>query len=156
MSQDISSEDNESQGHRKDQAGTFCVRPCGSMICTCTNREQQVSVVAHENLMLAIFLFHHQWRCTFDWEVTVVCEYTVHLLAGQKRLEDKYKDQDVLPKVNKTYMTGMIEAIKEYLRSPHSVLRVPFAYIIRKTITAQICGDYPKYATPVTPTPRKE
>ena len=33
------------------------------------DRGQQVSVIAQENLKLAIFLFHHQWGCTFDWEV---------------------------------------------------------------------------------------
>ena len=36
------------------------------------NRGQQVSVIAKENLKLAVFLFHHWWRCTFDWEVTGV------------------------------------------------------------------------------------
>ena len=30
------------------------------------NRGQQVSVVAQENLKLAVFLFHHWWRCTVD------------------------------------------------------------------------------------------
>ena len=39
------------------------------------------------------------WRCTFDWEVMEVNEDRVHLLAGQKKLEDKYKDPDVLPKI---------------------------------------------------------
>ena len=33
------------------------------------DREQHVSVIAHENLKLAVFLFHHRGRCTFDWEV---------------------------------------------------------------------------------------
>ena len=53
------------------------------------------------------------------------------LLAGQKRLEDTYKDPDVLPKVNKTNMAGM----KEYLPSCCRVIRASLAYIIRKTIT---------------------
>ena len=35
------------------------------------------------------------------------------MLARQKRLEDKYKDPDVLPKVNETDMTRMMESIKE-------------------------------------------
>ena len=54
------------------------------------DRWQQVSVIAQESLKLAIFLFHHQWRYTFDWKVMVLCEDTVCLLAGQKRLKDKY------------------------------------------------------------------
>ena len=86
---------------------------------------QQVSVIAQENLKLAVFLSHHRWRCTFDWEVTGVCEDTVPLLAGQKRLKDEYKDPDVLPNVNKEDIAGMMEAIKEYLRSHHDVARVP-------------------------------
>ena len=44
-------------------------------------------------------------------------ENTVHMLAGQKKLEDAYKDPDVLPNINKSDMAGMMEAIKEYLRS---------------------------------------
>ena len=46
-----------------------------------------------------------------------VHEDTVHLIAKQSRLKDKYKDPDVLPKVNK------------------AEVRAPHAYIIRKTIT---------------------
>ena len=65
---------------------------------------QQASVITQENLELTFFLFHHQWRCTFDWEVMGVQEDTVHLLAGQKRLKDDYKDPDMLPKVNKADM----------------------------------------------------
>ena len=33
------------------------------------NRGQQVSVIPQENLKLAMFLFHHRWRCTLDWEI---------------------------------------------------------------------------------------
>ena len=36
------------------------------------DRGQQVSVIAHENLKLVAFLFHHRWRCTLDWEITGV------------------------------------------------------------------------------------
>ena len=72
------------------------------------SRRLQVSVIAQENLMLAAFLFHHRWRCTLDWEVRGVSENTGHLLAGQKRLEDEYKDPDVLPKVNKADRAGTI------------------------------------------------
>ena len=42
----------------------------------------------------------------------------------------------------------MMEAIKEYLRSHHGVLRAPLAYVIRKTILVQIYLEYFKYATP--------
>ena len=80
------------------------------------NRGKQVSVIAYKNLKLAAFLFHHRCRCTFDWEVTGVNEDTVHLLAAQKELKDEYKDPDMLPKINKSDMAGMMEAIKEYLR----------------------------------------
>ena len=49
------------------------------------------------------------------------------MLARQKRLKDEYKDPDVLTKVNKADMAGMMESIKEYFRSCHSVMRVPLA-----------------------------
>ena len=64
-----------------------------------TERGQQVSVIAQENLKLAAFLFHYRWRCTFDWEVISMHEDTLHLLTGQKR--DEHKDPGILPKVNK-------------------------------------------------------
>ena len=80
------------------------------------NRGQKVSVIAHKSMKLAAFLFHHRWRCT-DWEIMGVHEDTVHLLAGQKKINREYKDPDVLPKVNKSDMAGTMEAIKEYLRS---------------------------------------
>ena len=81
------------------------------------DRGQQVLVIAQENLKLAAFLFHHRWRCTIDWEVTAVCEDTVCILADDERLEGKYKDPDVLPKVNKASTAGAIESIEESLRS---------------------------------------
>ena len=111
-------------------------------------RRQQVSVIAQENLKLAVFLFHHRWRCNLDWEVTGMHEDTVHLLAGQKRLEGEYKDMDMLPKINKSDMARMMEATEEYLRSCQGVMRAPLAYIIRKTILVQTYDEYPKYATP--------
>ena len=77
-----------------------------------------------------------------------VSEDTVCLLAGQKRLKDECKDADVLPKVNRINMAEMMEDIKEYLRLHHSVVRVPLAYIIRKTIIVQTYCDYPKYVAP--------
>ena len=75
----------------------------------------------------------------------------MHLLAGQKRLKDVYKDPDVLPKVNKVDMEGMMEFIEEYLISCHGVMRAHLAYIIRKTITVQIYHDYPKLKLPTQP-----
>ena len=69
-------------------------------------------ILAQENLMLAVFLFHCRWRCTFDWEVTEVHEGKVHLLAGKKRVKDDCKDPDMLPKINKSDMAGMMEVIK--------------------------------------------
>ena len=112
------------------------------------NRGQQVSVIAQENLKLAAFLFHHRWRCTLDWQTTGVDENTVHLMAGQKKLEDEYKDSNVLLKINKSDMAGTMEAIKEYLRSCCGVIWAPLAYIIRKTIIVHTYGMYPMYATP--------
>ena len=37
-----------------------------------------------------------------------VYEGTIHKLADQKRLEDDYKDPDMLPKLNKAGMAGMV------------------------------------------------
>ena len=77
-----------------------------------------------------------------------VCEDTVHLLTGQERLKDEYKDQNVLTKVNKADMAEMMESIKEYLRSCCAVVTVPLACMIREIIIVQIYGDYPEYGTP--------
>ena len=94
-------------------------KPDGKNANGMPDRGQQVSVIAQENLKLAVFLFHHWWRFTFDWEVTGVQEGIVHLLAGQKRLKDEYKDLDMLPNINNADMAGTMESIKEYLRSCH-------------------------------------
>ena len=80
------------------------------------DRVQQVPVITQENLTLAIFPFHHSWRCTLDWEIIKGNEDSVCLMTGQKKLKDECKDPNVLPKINKSHMAGMIEAIKEYLR----------------------------------------
>ena len=56
-------------------------------------------------------------ECTLDCEVMGVHEDTVHLQAEQKKFKDDYKDLNVLLKVNKSDMTGIMEAIEEYLRS---------------------------------------
>ena len=72
---------------------------------------------------------------------------TVCLLAGQKRLEDEYNNLGMLPKANKINVAETIESIKEYFRSHYGVIRAPHAYIIRKSITGQVFGDYPKYIT---------
>ena len=87
------------------------------------DRGQQVSVIAQENLKLAAFLFHHWWRCTLDWEITGVDEETVCLLAGQKKLEDEYMDPNMLPRINKSDMAGMMESIKEYLRAHRGIIK---------------------------------
>ena len=109
---------------------------------------QQVSVIAQENLKLAAFLSHHRLRCTLDWEITGVNEGTVPLMIGQKKLKDsEYKDPNVLPKINKLDMAGMIEAFKENLRLHHGVVWAPLAYVIWKIITVWTYGDYPLYAT---------
>ena len=81
------------------------------------NKGQQVSAIAQENIELAVFLFHHWWRCICDWKVTEMHEHTVHLLAGQKRPKNKYKDPNVLPKVNKTNMTGTMESFRRVPQS---------------------------------------
>ena len=41
----------------------------------------------------------------------------------------------------------MMEAIKDYLRSCCGVLRMPLAYVVRKTVLVEIHADYPKYVT---------
>ena len=81
-------------------------KPGGKNADGTPNRGQQVSMIAQENLKLAIFLFHHRWRCTLDWERKEADEETVHLLADQKKLDDEYKDPDVLLKINKSDMAG--------------------------------------------------
>ena len=91
-------------------------KPSGKNADGMPNRGQQVSVKAQENLKPAAFLFHHRWRYTLDWEVTGLHEGTVHLIAGQKKLEDEYKDPDMLPKTSKSNRAGTMKAIKEYLR----------------------------------------
>ena len=42
-------------------------------------------------------------------------EYTVHLLACQKKLEDEYKDFNVLLKINKSDMAGTLSPSKSIL-----------------------------------------
>ena len=61
----------------------------------------------------------------------------MHLVVDPKRLKDKYKDPDVLPKVNKAHMAETMESIKEYLRSCHGVVKAPLAHVITKTITVK-------------------
>ena len=59
------------------------------------NRGQQVSAIAQENLKIAVFLFHHRWRCTLDWEIVGVNEDTLCLMADQKKCEDEFKDPNI-------------------------------------------------------------
>ena len=122
-------------------------KPGGKNADGTQDRGQQVSMIAQENLKLTAFLFHHQWRCTLDWEIMGVDKETVHFLVGQKKLEAEYKDPDVLTRINKSDMAGMMESIKEYLRSCHGVIKRPLAYIIRKAITVQTYGNHPTYST---------
>ena len=70
------------------------------------------------------------------------------MLAGQKRLEIDYKDPDILPKVNEADMAEIMEAIKEYLRLHHAIMRAPLAYVIRKPIIVQAYSDYHRYMNP--------
>ena len=90
------------------------------------------SVMAQENLKLSVFLFHHQSAPA----------------SRSEKVEDKYKDPDMLPKVNKADRVVTMKAIKEFLRSYHGFVRGPPVYFIRKTITVQVYGDYPKCVTP--------
>ena len=99
-------------------------------------RGQEVSVIVLDNLKEA-FVFHHWWRCTLDWEVTELNEQIVHFLVGQEKLKDEYEEFNVLWKINKSDMAGMIESIKEYLRACCGIFKAPLAYIIRKTIIVQ-------------------
>ena len=48
----------------------------------------------------------------------------------------------------KTLMCCLKSIRLTYLRSCQDVMRVPLAYIIRKTIIVQIYGDYPRCLTP--------
>ena len=88
-------------------------KPSGKNANGMPNKGQQVSGEAQENLKLAVFLFHHRCRCTLDWEITGVHDDTLHLMASQKKLEDKYKDPNVLPKINKSDMARTMEAVEE-------------------------------------------
>ena len=72
-------------------------KPGGKNANWIPNRGQQVSVIAHKNLKLAVFLFHHRWRLTLDWEITGVNEDT----------------PNVLPKINKFDVAGTMKAIEE-------------------------------------------
>ena len=110
-------------------------KPGGKNANGTPDRGQQVSVIAQENLKLAAFLFHHWWRCTLDWEIMGVDEGTVCSLVGHKKLEGEYKVPDVLPRINKSYLAGMMESVKEYLRSCHDVVKAHLAHVIRKTLT---------------------
>ena len=102
------------------------------------NRGQLVSVMAQENLKSATILLHHRWTWTLVWKVRGVEEKTVCKLASQNELEVKYNDPKMLPKVNKANMTGIMEDIKEYLRSCHSVKRAHLVCVMRKTIVVEM------------------
>ena len=90
-------------------------------------RGKQVSVISHENLKLAVFLEMHLRLGNNGRH-----EGRLHLLVGQRRLEDKNKDPDVLPKVNKADIVEMVKLIEEYFRSHQGVIRAPLAHVIKK------------------------
>ena len=95
-----------------DEICNLMRKPYSKNVSGLPNMRQQVSVLA-KNSNPAAFLFHHRWRCISDREVARVDDDMVHLLAGQKSLEDDYKGPDVLPKINKSDIAGTMEAIKE-------------------------------------------
>ena len=66
----------------------------------------------------------------------------------QKKLKDEYKDPSMLPKINKSDMAEMMEAIEENLRSHCGIVWAPLANIIRKNVIFKTYGDYLMYATP--------
>ena len=65
---------------------------------------KQISVKTQENLFIAVVQIHNWKRCTFEWDATGVNKKVVHLLAGQKKLEDMNKDPEMLPNPNKADM----------------------------------------------------
>ena len=66
-------------------------KPGGKSINGMPDMGQQVLATAQKSLKLAAFLIHHSWRCTFYWEITGVHEDKVHLLTGEKKLNNDYK-----------------------------------------------------------------
>ena len=65
-------------------------------------------------------------------------EETVYKLMGQRKLKDKYKDQDVLPEIK--YMVGMIQPTETYLRSCNGIKRASLTNVFRKIIRVQTHG----------------
>ena len=51
----------------------------------------------------------------------------MHLMDGQKKLEDQHKDPNTLLKITTSDMAEMMETIKEYLRSCCGDVRSPLA-----------------------------
>ena len=70
----------------------------------------------------------------------------------REKLETKYKDPVALHMVNNA--TGMIETIKQYLRSCYGVEKTPLAHIVRnmvivrKMVIVQRYGNHLQYMTP--------
>ena len=62
-------------------------------------------------------------------------------------LENEYKEPDMLPKINKSDMEGIVEAIKECLKSNHDIEKAQLACIVRKMIIPKTNGNYLLYAT---------
>ena len=59
-------------------------------------------------------------------------------------LEDNAKIPDMLPKINKSGMTRIMDAIKKYLRSFHGIVRSLLAYVTWKKIIVETYDDYLK------------
>ena len=80
-------------------------------------KREKCSVTNQENLELAALIFHHR-------DATLIEKSWKHgntqfICLQAKRLKDGYNDPDVLLKVNKADKTGIMKAIKAYLRSLH-------------------------------------
>ena len=63
-------------------------KPVGKNADGTSDREQQVSTIAQKSLKLAVFLFHHRWRCTLERKRMGVNEDTIHLMTNKKKHED--------------------------------------------------------------------
>ena len=66
-------------------------KPGGKNVNGTPDRGQQVSVKAQESLKLAVFLFHHRWRCTLNWEKMGVNEDTLHSWQARRNLKISIK-----------------------------------------------------------------
>ena len=72
-----------------DDICNVMVKPDGKNAVRTPDRRPQVLVITPKHLKLASFLFHHRWRCTYNWEVMEVQKETVCKVASWKKLKDK-------------------------------------------------------------------